>query len=80
MACDKFVLERWVFSDPELLECRGRFHLVVVLNGNLRIKTDSASLTLGRGQVSLLPAALDRVQLDPSLTTTLLDIYLPDTD
>ena len=71
--CDKFILDRWRFNDPQLIAGDNRCHILTVLSGSLKIEGDPLSL----GDTALLQAALGQVQLVPSKDTVLLDAYLP---
>ncbi len=75
--CDKFVLDRWEFGQPQPIGGDDRFHMVSVLHGAIEIAGDPARHPLNVGQTVLLPAELGRIQLVPDGPTTLLDIYLP---
>lgn len=77
VACEKFVLNRWQIDAPKELGGDGRFHLVAVLSGELKIDGDPLFEPLGMGQTALLPAALEKTMLRPIGKTVLLDIYLP---
>lgn len=76
--CDKFVLERWQIERPTVLGGDHRCHLLVILEGGLRVDPDPAQSTLPRGGTLLIPAACGALQLSPECPTTLLDVHLPD--
>ncbi len=78
VACEKFVLDRWHLDRSCTLAPTGRFHLLVVLDGELDVESDPAETSLQRGETMLLPACLDPIGLTPKERTVLLDIYLPD--
>jgi mannose-6-phosphate isomerase len=71
--CDKFVLDRWRFSEPAELAIHNRFHLLVVLSGRVRVEEE----LLTQGQTLLVPAVYQHLKLIPSEPTVMLDIYLP---
>ena len=75
--CDKFVLDRWRFDQPQSIGGDDRFHLLAVLSGSLQIPGDPSREPLGRGQTALLPATAGPIELQPQESTVLLDIYLP---
>jgi mannose-6-phosphate isomerase len=77
VACDKFVLDRWRFSDAQTVGGDQRFHVLAVLDGAVSVEGDPCDEPLVRGQVALLPACVGDVRLDPHGSTTLLDAYLP---
>ena len=75
--CDKFVLDRWEFDQPQSIGGDERCHLLSVLDGACEVSGDPAGKPLSIGQTMLLPAGLGSCQLIPRGRTTLLDIYLP---
>jgi mannose-6-phosphate isomerase len=77
VACDKFVLDRWRLAAPQPIGGDGRCHIVVVLEGAVRLPNDPADAPLTLGQVALLPAACGPLPITPLADSTLLDIYLP---
>jgi mannose-6-phosphate isomerase len=84
--CDKFILDRWrvgevsgadEYGDGELsLGGDGRFHIIAVLDGEVRLSADPTGQPLTKGQTVLLPACLT-VSLEVVRETVLLDAYLP---
>jgi mannose-6-phosphate isomerase len=77
VACDKFVLDRWRFSATEAIGGDDRFHLVVVLDGEIQCRASEQTVNAVRGQTVLLPSSLGSVLLETRENTELLDIYLP---
>jgi len=77
VSCDKFVMDRWRFDQPQTLETSGGFHLLAVLAGAVELEADPSGQPLRAGQTTLAPAAIERLDLNPTEPTTLLDIYLP---
>jgi mannose-6-phosphate isomerase len=77
VACDKFVLDRWRFSEPTPLAADDRFHIVAVLEGAVDLEGDPTGEPLRRGQTALIPAACTARMLTPRVPSVLLDIYLP---
>ena len=63
--CDKFVLERWHTADACELETVGKFHVVMMLDGAVRVADDPVERPLVRGETCLIPAACGRATLDP---------------
>lgn len=76
--CDKFMLDRWRFNAPQELANDDCFHLVVVLEGEVRLPGDPLATPLTRGQTALIPADCSERRLVPQEPSVLLDIYLPD--
>jgi mannose-6-phosphate isomerase len=89
--CDKFILDRWTFSrrtgfqpvaEEDGLEARptiggdGRFHLLAVLDGEIRLADDPAGRPLRKGETALIPACrTESIEVDEA--AVLLDSYLP---
>jgi mannose-6-phosphate isomerase len=84
--CGKFILDRWRVGevsgadengDGELsLGGDGRFHIIAVLDGEVRLSGDPTGEPLTKGQTVLLPACLTE-SLEVVRETVLLDAYLP---
>lgn len=77
VACDEFVLDRWHVDGPSALGGDARFHLLIVLEGAIRLPDDPAGVPLVRGEVALLPAGCGACRLVPQRPAELLDVYLP---
>ena len=77
VTCEKFILERWEFAHAETAGGDGRFHVLCVLEGAVRVQGDPAPGPLLRGQTALLPGAAGAVRLAPLGRTVLLDAFLP---
>lgn len=75
--CDKFVLDRWRFDQPKSLGGDQRFHIFVVLEGQVLVEAAQLGAPLQKGQTILIPAASRSVQLRPEPNCVALDIYLP---
>lgn len=70
-----FALERWRFSQPQRFSF-GSARIVSNLGEPLRVEANGVSVTLGRAESLLLPAALDEVRLHEA--GELLIGYVPD--
>lgn len=75
--CEQFVLDRFEFDSPLSAGGDQRCHIIVVLEGAVRIEGDPSGTALPRGGTALLPAGLGHVGLSPEGRTILLDAYLP---
>ena len=73
VACDKFVLDRWRIDSPQPIGGDDRFHIVAVLEGEVKRGDE----VLATGQSVLIPAACPTQTITPRGTAALLDIYLP---
>ena len=82
VACRYFAMERWRFSDTvQLRTDREHFELWMVIAGSGRFSWDAQSADdYAAGDVVLVPAALDRWQIEPESPTTMLHAYVPDLD
>ena len=49
VACEKFIMDRWDFDQPQTIGGDDRFHIVCVLQGAVRIEGDPQSRTLVQG-------------------------------
>lgn len=76
-ACDKFVLDRWEFTEPRPCGGDGRFHLLAVVDGAVELAGDPSGVPLGKGDSALVPAACGEVTVTPQGRAVLLDSYLP---
>ena len=76
VACDHFVLDRWRIESPASVGGDGRFHLLAVLDGGLRMQGDVSGQPLLKGQTALVPACCECL-LEPEGPTLMLDVYLP---
>jgi mannose-6-phosphate isomerase len=76
VACEKFIIDRWDFDQPQAIDGDDRFHIVCVLQGAIRIEGDRQLAPLPMGATALLPASLGSVRLVPQQRTVLLDAYL----
>ena len=77
LECDKFVLDRCGFQGQKKIGGDEKFHVVVVLHGQVIVDSDPSQLPLQKGQVCLIPAEIGPVQLVAAEPVTLLNIYLP---
>lgn len=74
--CDKFVLDRWRFSEPTQIGGDGRCHVVAMLAGEAEIVGDPSSAPLAKGHSLLLPACLGPTLVRPrSAGVALLDAW-----
>ncbi|REJ73765.1 MAG: mannose-6-phosphate isomerase [Planctomycetota bacterium] len=75
--CDHFVIRRhtlkrtFSFADDE------RFHVLIVLNGSVRLRSGDTALDVSLGQTVLLPAERDECVVEPNDSCVLLDAFLP---
>jgi mannose-6-phosphate isomerase len=76
VGCNKFIMDRWEFDQPQPLGGDDRFHIVTVLHGAVRIEGDPQIAPLCKGGTALLPASLGSLRLVPQQPTVLLDVYL----
>lgn len=78
VACDKFILDRLVFSASRSAGEQDRCHILLVLAGKIRVAGDPSERPLETGETVLLPASAGPVQLWPEDSeAVVLDVYLP---
>lgn len=75
--CEKFLWDRWSITQPVQLGGDERFHLIAVVEGELRVAGDPAGRPLKRGETMLLPAVCGEIKLTPHAQSVFLDAYLP---
>ena len=76
VACEKFIMERWDFDQPQVVGGDDRFHIICVVQGAIRLERDPNNAPLHQGETALLPASLGGIKLVPQQRTVLLDAYL----
>ncbi len=86
--CDKFLLDRWRLreagvspagdngSEELSIGGDGRFHIVAVLDGEVRLSGDPSGRPMQKGDTALIPACLTE-SLEVGPEAILLDAYLP---
>jgi mannose-6-phosphate isomerase len=74
--CDQFTLDRWRFDSPQSIGGDERFHVLIVLEGSMRIEGNPAEAAISRGGTVLLPAGLGEVRITPLAPSVLLEGYL----
>lgn len=77
VACDQFVMDRWRWQGPRRVCGDERFHILVTLEGNVRVEGDPLDEPLRPGQTMLLPASMNAIEITAVEPSVLLDMYLP---
>jgi mannose-6-phosphate isomerase len=78
VACDKFVMNKISSSDAFELGGDGRFRILAVTAGSVRVAGDASPEELRLGETMLLPACLPAQQLVPSAGgIEMLEVHLP---
>jgi mannose-6-phosphate isomerase len=78
VACDKFTLDCRRIEQPTAIANDGRFHVLAVIEGFVRLACDGdKDHSLRRGSTVLLPASCDSAEVVPQGRVVLLDMYLP---
>ncbi len=75
--CEQFMLDRWQLDRPQAVGGDQRCHILIVLEGAVRVAGDPCETPLVRGNVVLLPAELGEVELAPTERAVILDAFLP---
>lgn len=76
--CDKFVLNRLQLGGKHCLSGIDSFQLLVVVQGQMRVANDPAPLPLVTGELMLLPAEMNEIDLEATPGTVCLQIFLPE--
>lgn len=74
---DYFVIERRIASQPVDVLTNGRFRIVMVLTGTMTLTGQGDPVSLQAGSTVLVPAELERVQIQPAGETTWLESSVP---
>lgn len=77
VACDKFELSRWTLDSKDVVGGDGRFHILLVVSGELDVAGDAAGEPLVRGQSILAPASCGATAIAPRGEVVLLEMHLP---
>lgn len=75
--CEHFVIRRHAAVDSFSLRTDGRFRILMVLSGAVRVATDSDYRMLSKGSTVLVPASVTSATIEPTERTTLLEILSP---
>jgi len=76
VACDKFVLERWMGPGELAMGGDDRFHLITVISGTMRLSGTEERRELPQGHTILLPACSSAVSVQAEEPATLLHMYV----
>lgn len=77
VACDQFVLHRYVAERPFCVAPDGSFHVLIALAGTATIWADGYEGRLSAGRTLLVPADCPALTIEPHDEITLLDAFLP---
>jgi mannose-6-phosphate isomerase len=72
-----FVVQRHTTRQEFQIPVNNQFHILMALNGMIRIESSDGIYSLARGSTMLIPAAIESVSLKPNGRSTVLDIFLP---
>lgn len=73
-----FVLRRHIAAQPFPIPQDGRFHILLVLEGEADLHAGWERVSMCRGSTVLLPAQREGSRIHPRDCATLLDVFLPD--
>jgi len=73
--CPYFTIRRHFVRDPLPIPDDGRCHVLMALEGHVRVASPLGNETLTRGETVLIPATALPVQLAPSTPATVLEIF-----
>jgi mannose-6-phosphate isomerase len=77
VACDKFVLERWIPQTKDIIMSLTRFQILAVVAGELTIAGDPSGLPVCRGETVLIPGSLPSLGVQAVAGTEVLTMALP---
>lgn len=78
VACDKFIMDRIEMRAARMVGESARCHILLVLEGEVRVAGDPSQQALKAGETVLLPASVGPVEVSPcSPSASILDVYLP---
>lgn len=72
-----FVMHRHTASQPFCLDRDDRFHVLMVLDGQAKLRSGLDELPLRLGQTLLVPATAEASTIVPDGSVTLLEVFLP---
>lgn len=72
-----FVIQRHRTDQPFEIVTDNQFHILIVLDGAVEVRTDEGSRHLPHGSTMLIPAATGGVNVTPGGEATALDVFLP---
>jgi mannose-6-phosphate isomerase len=75
--CDKFVMRRHRLEQPATIGGDGKFRILAVIAGAVKVQDDPAEKPLGMGETMLLPAGLPLMDWAPQGTAEVLEIFVP---
>ncbi|PHS11646.1 MAG: mannose-6-phosphate isomerase [Blastopirellula sp.] len=78
VACDQFVLNRCTWQGPKSIGGEDRFHIVSVIEGQIKVDHPLFTQPLTAGQTMLIPAAAGTIQCMAESAAVVLDMFLPD--
>ena len=72
-----FVIHRHITGRPFEVAADNQFHILMVMNGEIRMENSSEIHWLSPGSTILIPAVAETVTVTPSHRSIVLDIFLP---
>ncbi len=78
VGCEKFVMQRAKLSEPKQFGGDGRFHILAVTKGSMRVQDDPSDQSMNLSDTMLLPASLGQLTLTPGPEgVEVLNIFIP---
>ncbi len=78
VTCEKFSLNRWRIDRETQIGGDNRFHILSVVQGNLKLTSEAETTDMPRGQTVLIPASVPAVTLQPvDDAAVVLEMKLP---
>ena len=76
VSCDKFTIRRHHSTDSVTLGGDGRFRILTVIKGSIKIDGDPSGKPLGLAETALLPACLEETKITSVKETEFLEIFV----
>jgi mannose-6-phosphate isomerase len=77
VSCDKFILDRRIVRDAQIISCDDHFHILAVVDGEVELHSSAGAESLRRGDTMLIPASASDVKIAGRREGVVLDMYLP---
>ncbi|TWT65231.1 type I phosphomannose isomerase catalytic subunit [Allorhodopirellula solitaria] len=63
--CDKFKMQRYSLHETRSIPTDGKFQIVAVLSGMIRVASDPSGDVLRKGDTMLVPACVESIEVEP---------------
>jgi len=78
ISCDYFTTNKYVLNQPlKLLNSKESFTIYIGLEGKSEIRFEDSSYAFGKGDVYLLPAQIENIEIIPNSNVKFLETFIP---